>query len=167
MATETGDDLNLGPTCANHPGVATRLTCSSCGTPICPRCMVPAAVGQKCPACARQTGRARGLPTLGLLARVLGVTLAGGVAGGVLFSLLPGFGLFILAALYGLGMGSLAAWAARRRTHPSVGVAALVGLLAGFAGVVLVLGGDPLAGRLLVVYLIGGGITYVRATGIW
>lgn len=164
---ETDDQLSVGPTCSNHPGVATRLTCSNCGTPICPRCMVPAAVGQKCPACARQSSRARGTPTPLLVARVFGATLAGGVAGGAAFTVLPGFGMIILAALYGFGMGNLARWAARRRTHTLVGVVAVAGLIAGFAGLMLVLGGNPLAGRLLLIYLIAGGVTFVRSTGVW
>jgi hypothetical protein len=39
--------------CAQHPDVQTRLRCSSCDTPICPDCGQEAAVGYKCPACAR------------------------------------------------------------------------------------------------------------------
>jgi hypothetical protein len=31
--------------CANHPGRMTMVTCSSCGKPLCPDCMVFAAVG--------------------------------------------------------------------------------------------------------------------------
>ncbi len=37
--------------CARHPAIDTRLTCSSCETPICPQCMVMTEVGLKCPAC--------------------------------------------------------------------------------------------------------------------
>jgi hypothetical protein len=40
--------------CANHPRVETAVSCSSCGKPICPDCMVPAPVGIKCRECARQ-----------------------------------------------------------------------------------------------------------------
>ena len=54
----TTEQANLAPTCVNHPKVETWLTCSSCGDPICPRCMVTTAVGQKCPRCARLSGRA-------------------------------------------------------------------------------------------------------------
>src|SRR2546423_14204693 len=46
-------------TCANHPKVETGVSCSSCGKPICPDCMVPAAVGIKCRECARQPRSAR------------------------------------------------------------------------------------------------------------
>jgi membrane associated rhomboid family serine protease len=43
--------------CYRHPNQETAVTCSSCGRPICPDCMVFAAVGIKCPECA---GRATG-----------------------------------------------------------------------------------------------------------
>jgi hypothetical protein len=39
--------------CAQHPDVQTRLRCSACETPICPACGREAAVGFKCPPCAR------------------------------------------------------------------------------------------------------------------
>jgi membrane associated rhomboid family serine protease len=45
--------------CYRHPGRATRLSCASCGRPICVDCSVDAAVGQKCPECARPEGRNR------------------------------------------------------------------------------------------------------------
>jgi hypothetical protein len=44
------------PTCPRHPDVETRLSCSSCGELICPSCGREAAVGYKCPDCARQDG---------------------------------------------------------------------------------------------------------------
>ena len=45
--------------CANHPKVETAVSCSNCGKPICPDCMVPAAVGIKCRECARMPRSAR------------------------------------------------------------------------------------------------------------
>src|SRR5438045_3119654 len=39
------------PTCAAH-GVGSRVTCSSCGAPICLRCQVQTAGGLECPSCA-------------------------------------------------------------------------------------------------------------------
>ena len=39
--------------CTTHPSVSTRLRCSACETPICPDCAREAAVGYKCPSCAR------------------------------------------------------------------------------------------------------------------
>ena len=37
------------PTCYRHPGVETRIRCTRCDRPICPQCMIPAAVGFQCP----------------------------------------------------------------------------------------------------------------------
>jgi hypothetical protein len=39
--------------CLNHPQVETRLRCSKCGNPICPRCAVQTPVGFRCPQCVR------------------------------------------------------------------------------------------------------------------
>lgn len=39
--------------CVNHPAVATRISCNRCSNPICPTCMIPAAVGFQCPSCAK------------------------------------------------------------------------------------------------------------------
>ncbi len=39
--------------CATHPGVETELTCATCGTAICPDCMVQTPVGMKCRDCGR------------------------------------------------------------------------------------------------------------------
>jgi membrane associated rhomboid family serine protease len=46
-------------TCYRHPGRETAVSCSNCGRPICPDCMVYAAVGIKCPECAGQPTGAR------------------------------------------------------------------------------------------------------------
>lgn len=46
-------DLELNMTeCVRDSGVETNLRCAQCGDPICPRCMVYAPVGSKCPDCA-------------------------------------------------------------------------------------------------------------------
>jgi membrane associated rhomboid family serine protease len=45
--------------CYRHPGRETRLSCTSCGRPICVDCTVDASVGQKCPECAAPEGRHR------------------------------------------------------------------------------------------------------------
>ena len=44
-------------TCYRHPDRATGLSCSTCGRPICVECSQDSAVGQKCPECAKPTGR--------------------------------------------------------------------------------------------------------------
>jgi hypothetical protein len=39
--------------CSFHPNVETRLRCSKCGKPICPKCAVQTPVGFRCPDCIR------------------------------------------------------------------------------------------------------------------
>jgi hypothetical protein len=162
----TADQTNLAPTCVNHPKVETRLTCSNCGDPICTRCMVTTAVGQKCPRCARQSRRAKGNPELQLLARAFGAGLAVAVLGGVLLVAAPFAGL-LLALAHGFVVGAAVRWAARRRSHSWLGVVAAVAVLVGLAGVVLVLGGNPLAARFLLAYVASGGMAFARASGAW
>ncbi|MBT8213046.1 MAG: rhomboid family intramembrane serine protease [Acidimicrobiia bacterium] len=45
--------------CYRHSDRPTGLSCTECGKPICVECSRDAAVGQKCPECARHTGRGR------------------------------------------------------------------------------------------------------------
>jgi membrane associated rhomboid family serine protease len=47
----------MAETCYRHPDRETRVSCSSCGRPICPECMTPTPVGMRCPECARQRTR--------------------------------------------------------------------------------------------------------------
>ncbi len=50
---ENTTDMALNMTeCPRHAGVETNLRCSRCEDPICPRCMIYAPVGSKCPDCA-------------------------------------------------------------------------------------------------------------------
>jgi membrane associated rhomboid family serine protease len=48
-------------TCYRHPNRETGVRCSNCGRPICPDCMTSTPVGMRCPECARQRTRARGI----------------------------------------------------------------------------------------------------------
>ncbi len=43
--------------CYRHPGVATGIVCTRCRRPICPACMVDAAVGFQCPECTKEGAR--------------------------------------------------------------------------------------------------------------
>jgi hypothetical protein len=162
----TADQTNLAPTCVNHPKVETRLTCSNCGDPICVRCMVSTAVGQKCPRCARQSGRAKGNPEPQVLGRAFGAGLVAAAAGAVVLVAVPFAGL-LLSLAHGLLVGAAVRWAARRRTHTWLGVAAAVAVLAGVGGLVLLLGGNPFAVRWLLAYLVSGGVAFARASGAW
>ena len=39
--------------CKRHPGFQTSVSCGRCGDPVCPRCLVHAPVGVRCPDCGR------------------------------------------------------------------------------------------------------------------
>lgn len=56
MATlhaEPGQLVQTDAFCYRHPQQETGLRCTQCEQPVCARCVVPAAVGQVCRACAR------------------------------------------------------------------------------------------------------------------
>jgi len=63
--------------CARHKKEATRVRCSRCDTPICPRCMVPAPVGILCRDCARRRVPIRARGVLHEAGEVLGDTTRG------------------------------------------------------------------------------------------
>ncbi len=162
----TADQTRLTPTCVNHPGVETRLTCSSCGDPICPRCMVATSVGQKCPGCAKQSRQAKGTPPPSQVAVAFGAGLAVAVAGAFLLLQIPFAGLLLTAA-YGYLVGETVRRAARRRAHPQLGVAAAAAVVVGLGAVVSLLGSVPVQPRWLLFYLVGGVVAYFRAGGTW
>ncbi|MGW3039907.1 rhomboid family intramembrane serine protease [Kitasatospora sp. NPDC001159] len=85
QSTERSPEGGL-PGCYRHPQTATGISCTRCERPICPQCMVAAAVGFQCPECVgnghagarRATTRFGGALTVdgGLVTRVLvGVNL--------------------------------------------------------------------------------------------
>lgn len=119
--------------CPRHPSVPTRLRCSRCGTPICPRCMVETPVGFRCPSCAGLAGLSWSDVPSGLLLRA---TLVGSLVALViawLWSRAPDWQ-FYLALLLGFGVAEAMAWAARSRRGVALQV---TGILCVAAGLVL------------------------------
>lgn len=139
--------------CRRHSGVQTRLSCSTCGTPVCPQCMVACPVGFKCPDCVRQTISHVGQVTLvqRLLLVVPGIGV--GVIYGYVRDYLLGVGMFRFFGIPFLGLllcyltGTLAGRGIQRLVHYKYGILAMVlvtvGILVGlyaspFEGVLLV-----------------------------
>jgi hypothetical protein len=73
----------------------------------------------------------------------------------------------LLALGHGFVVGATVRWAARRRTHTWLGLAAAAAVLVGLGGLALVLGVDPFAARLLLAYVLSGGVAFARASGVW
>jgi hypothetical protein len=119
--------------------VETELTCSRCGKPICPRCLVQTPVGARCRECAR-VGR---LPTYELpplyLLRGAGAALAAGGALGVAWSLLLPYRLAFLGLLgllfafvIGYCVGEAVGWATNRKRGPALQAMAGGGVIASY-----------------------------------
>jgi hypothetical protein len=88
--------------CSRHPQVETNLSCSKCGTPICPKCLVQTPVGARCPDCANlgrlptyRVGAVNYFTTAGV---GLGMAIACGVAWAVIDWVIPFFSFSLLLA---------------------------------------------------------------------
>lgn len=155
-------------TCARHPSVETRLRCSSCDTPICPRCAVEAPIGMRCPDCARPAGGGGLRRRPDQVARAAGVAALGAVVGGALIGLvrlvLPIGGL-IVAYVVGLQLGRQVRSAARGNTVDVVRALAVTGAVASalVAEVVIAVVGGGAVGVSLGTLLRAG----VAAFGAW
>ncbi len=91
--------------CANHPKVETAVRCSNCGKPICPDCMVQAAVGIKCRECARQPRSAIVRLRPQNAARAVAGAFGSGTALGVVLAYAgyAGFGFFTIIVAFLVG----------------------------------------------------------------
>lgn len=132
---QTADGMPL-PTdevrCTYHPSVFTRLRCSRCGKPICPRCGVRTPVGLRCPECAG----VRGLPTYrtetGSLAKAGGMGLAAAVVIGVIWGYIPQWNFFLSLAI-GFTVAEVMAKAANGKRGVDLQVVAIAAVLLGIA----------------------------------
>lgn len=97
----------------------TRLRCSRCGKPICPRCMVGSPVGYRCPECARGPRPAIYDPsTSGLVkAAAVGFVVSAGL--GFFWGSYPSWG-FYMALLLGFGVAESIAKAADYKRGPEL-----------------------------------------------
>lgn len=112
-------------TCPRHRNVETALRCPSCGTPICPKCLVQTPVGAKCPPCARGPRLSWQMVGPAAYLRSGAAGLGVGVLGGIALSVAP-FGYLIMIALLliGLLVGEAVSAAARRRASSGLAVLA-------------------------------------------
>ena len=140
--------------CYRHPDRETRVSCASCGRPICTECMVQTEVGIKCPDDARLPRGARA----GVMKRDqviksflagIAVALAGAV---IVYFVLPqiGFGRLILSALAGWGAGTLINRAGGRNGGPLAMAISGVAVAIAFAPAVV----QPVLGGNLPIYLL-------------
>jgi hypothetical protein len=133
--------------CYRHPKRETRVSCATCGRPICTECMVATDVGIKCPEDARlpRGARAGVMKTNQLLWSILaglGVAVAGIPVVWVL-SRLPLT--LILSAAAGYGAGTLINRAGGRNGGP---VAITISVLATLVPFLVLLAPDLLAGSI-------------------
>jgi hypothetical protein len=107
--------------CYRHPERETRVSCATCGRPICTECMVQTEVGIKCPDDARMPRGARaGVMKGNQVARSLLAGIAVALLGvPVVYAIFEiGFFSLILSALAGYGAGMLVHRAGGRNGGP-------------------------------------------------
>lgn len=100
--TPEAADAGLRP-CAAHPGVQTRLSCSHCETPICPKCMVVCEVGMKCKKCTSKSAShvVKAEPRDYALAGLFSIAL--GAAYGYALPMLTGYSMYLLILCFFMG----------------------------------------------------------------
>lgn len=117
--------------CACRSGIETNLSCSKCGRPICPKCLVQTPVGARCPSCAN----VHKLPTYSVPARYylrasgagLGVAVVGGFIWGLIEAWVPFFSLnLILAPAFGYAISEVVSLASNRKR--GIGLAVVAGI---------------------------------------
>ena len=86
--------------CATHPKVETNLRCGKCGKPICPKCMVQAPVGARCPDCAKLVKLPTYAVSLKHYLRAISSGLGMALVCGTLWGLLIGFFFLYLNLLF-------------------------------------------------------------------
>lgn len=125
------------PRCINHPGRPTLVSCSSCGSPLCPDCMVYSAVGIKCAQCSRLPRSARVTIKRGRLLRAVAAALVAGTAVGFAYYYILGaigffFFFFFVAVGIGYVMGEAVARASGRYRGTLTAVIAAAGTVWAF-----------------------------------
>ncbi len=140
--------------CYRHPDKETRVSCATCGRPICTECMVPTEVGIKCPDDARLPRGARaGVMKRDQIAKSFLAGVAVALLGAlVVYYVLPqiGFGRLILSALAGWGAGVFVHRAGGRNGGPLAMAISGVAVAVAFAPALI----QPLLNGNVPVYLL-------------
>src|SRR5918997_996468 len=140
--------------CYRHPDRETRVSCATCGRPICTECMVQTEVGIKCPDDAQLPRGARaGVMKRDQIAKSFLAGVAVALLGAlVVYYVLPpiGFGRLILSALAGWGGGVFVHRAGGRNGGPLVMVISGVAVAVAFAPALV----QPLLNGNIPVYLL-------------
>jgi MFS family permease len=101
--------------CSYHPTIETRLRCSKCGSPICPKCAVQTPVGFRCPDCVRvqQAVFYTATPLDYAIATVVGLVIS--TIAAFIMGRLGIFLALILGPVAGGVIAEVVRWAIRRR----------------------------------------------------
>ncbi len=123
--------------CSRHKDTQTNLRCGRCDTPVCPKCMVHAPVGVRCPDCGKPTALPISQVSTPLLLRAIAASIVIGIAGGLGLLLIRAllFGLLYLIASAGFGyvVSEGTSYAANRKRGRTLAIVASVGVLVGEA----------------------------------
>lgn len=141
--------------CYRHPRRETRISCATCGRPICTECMIQTDVGIKCPDDARMPRRARaGVMKPAQIAKTLLAGLAVAAVGVlVVYGIFQiRFLTFILSALAGYGAGTLIHRAGGRNGGALAMTVSGIAVAVAFAPFVVqpLLAGGPFPAQLLI-----------------
>lgn len=149
--------------CAAHPDIETNLRCGKCGTPVCPRCMVPGPVGVRCPQCARVTK----LPTFkvsgGYYLRGGGVALVMAVVTGLVWGAIDGvmpyfyLGL-ILAGAAGYAIGEVVSLSVNRKRGTWLAILGGTAVVISYLVNIFTFGGLPHGAIQIVIDILAVGI---------
>ena len=139
--------MNEAIYCERHPLTETNIRCGKCDTPICPRCIVHAPVGIRCPTCANMAR----LPTFDVkgqyVVRAVVMGLGLGFANGYLWMLLSiNIPFIVWVALAGIGYlnGEGISVVTNRKRGPTLGVIAAASVVISYSVGVYLL--DPVLG---------------------
>lgn len=115
--------------CARHPKEETAISCASCGTPICPKCMVVTPVGMKCRDCGTSKGTSlyKIHPARFLLAGL--VALIAGIPAALISSV--GFLAIFIGMAYGYFAGSMILKASGMKRGLKMELLAGIGMVVG------------------------------------